>query len=119
VEKYCTLGQATDDSIIRRMRFAFWLTKAKDINSEYVILWEDNIIQDIIQDIRHLKIKNWTACVQDRTEWRKVVEKAENPLKEVKRLMMMMMMMMICNTHCLSTATMVTRRRLNITLYVH
>jgi hypothetical protein len=34
--------------------------------------WEDNIIQDIC----HVKIKNWTACVQDRIEWRKVVEKA-------------------------------------------
>jgi hypothetical protein len=39
VEKYCTPGQATDDSIIGRMRFAFWLTKAKDIHSEYVILF--------------------------------------------------------------------------------
>ena len=38
VEKYCTPGQATDDNIIWRMRFAFWLTKAKDIHSEYVIL---------------------------------------------------------------------------------
>jgi hypothetical protein len=39
--------------------------------------WEDNIIQDI----RHLKIKNWTACVQDRMEWRKVVEKAKTSTK--------------------------------------
>jgi hypothetical protein len=38
VEKYCTPGQATDDNIIWRMRFSFWLTKAKDIHSECVIL---------------------------------------------------------------------------------
>jgi pyridoxal biosynthesis lyase PdxS len=35
--------------------------------------WEDNIIQDI----RQLNIKNWTACVQDRVKWENVVEKAE------------------------------------------
>jgi hypothetical protein len=39
--------------------------------------WEDNIIQDIC----HLEIKNWTACVQDRMEWRKVVEKAKTSTK--------------------------------------
>ena len=31
-------GQATDDSIIRRMRFAFWIRKATNTHSEYVIL---------------------------------------------------------------------------------
>jgi hypothetical protein len=30
--------QATDDNIIRRMRFACWITKATDTHSEYVIL---------------------------------------------------------------------------------
>jgi hypothetical protein len=30
--------QATDDNIIRRMRFACWITKAIDTHSEYVIL---------------------------------------------------------------------------------
>ena len=35
---------------------------------------EDNIKQDICQ----MKIKNWTACVQDREKWKKeVVEKAK------------------------------------------
>jgi hypothetical protein len=38
VEKYGTAGQATDDNIIRRMRFACWITKATDTHSEYVIL---------------------------------------------------------------------------------
>jgi hypothetical protein len=38
VEKYGTAGQATDDNIIRRMRFACWITKAEDTHSEYVIL---------------------------------------------------------------------------------
>jgi len=34
---------------------------------------EDNIIQDT----RQLNIKNWTVCVQDRTKWKNVVEKAK------------------------------------------
>jgi hypothetical protein len=38
VEKYGTVGQATDDNIIRRMRFACWISKATDAHSEYLIL---------------------------------------------------------------------------------
>jgi len=33
VEKYGTAGQATDDSIIQCMRFAFWIPKATDTHS--------------------------------------------------------------------------------------
>jgi hypothetical protein len=35
--KYGRTRQATDDNIIRRMRFACWITKATDTHSEYVI----------------------------------------------------------------------------------
>jgi hypothetical protein len=38
VEKYGTAGQGTGDNIIRRMRFACWITRAAGANSEYVIL---------------------------------------------------------------------------------
>jgi hypothetical protein len=38
VEKYGTARQAADGNIIRRMRFACWITKATDTHSEYVIL---------------------------------------------------------------------------------
>jgi hypothetical protein len=38
VEKYGREGEATDDNIIRRMRFACWITKATDTHSEYVVL---------------------------------------------------------------------------------
>ena len=38
VEKHFTAGQATGDNIIRRMRFAEWITKTTDTRSEYVIL---------------------------------------------------------------------------------
>jgi hypothetical protein len=31
VEKYGTVRHATDDSIIRRMRFACWITKAQNM----------------------------------------------------------------------------------------
>jgi hypothetical protein len=38
VEKCGTARQGTDDSIISRMCFACWITKATDALSEYVIL---------------------------------------------------------------------------------
>jgi hypothetical protein len=38
MEKYGTAGQATDDNIIRRMRFSCRITKASDTLPEYVIL---------------------------------------------------------------------------------
>ena len=38
MDKYSRIGQATDDSIIRRMRIACWITKAANTHSEYVIL---------------------------------------------------------------------------------
>jgi hypothetical protein len=38
VEKYARARQATDGNIIRRMRFACWITKATNIHSEYIIL---------------------------------------------------------------------------------
>ena len=38
VEKYGTAGQATDNNITRRMRISYWITKATDTHSEYVIL---------------------------------------------------------------------------------
>jgi hypothetical protein len=60
VEKYCRTGQATYYNIIRRMRFACRITKAR----------------------------TQTHTIR-------------------------------CNTYCFSTATMVTRERLNVTLYVH
>jgi len=37
VEKYDRVRHATNDSIIRRTRFACWMTKATDTHSEYVI----------------------------------------------------------------------------------
>jgi hypothetical protein len=37
VEKYGRARQATDDNIIRRMRFACWITKATNTHSECVI----------------------------------------------------------------------------------
>jgi hypothetical protein len=37
-KKYGTARQPTDDNIIRRMRFAFCITKATDTHTEYVTL---------------------------------------------------------------------------------
>jgi hypothetical protein len=38
VEKYGTARQVADDNIIRRMRFACWITKATDTHSEFVTI---------------------------------------------------------------------------------
>jgi len=38
VEKYGRTRQATDDSIIRRMRIACWIPKSINTHSEYVII---------------------------------------------------------------------------------
>jgi hypothetical protein len=38
VEKYGRAEQATDGNIIRRMRFALWVTKATNTHPEYVTL---------------------------------------------------------------------------------
>jgi len=36
--------------------------------------WED----DIRSDMKKLKIKNWTSCIQDRNNWKLYVEKAKS-----------------------------------------
>jgi len=41
-----------------------------------VAQFQDTCIYFIIQNICQLNIKNWTVCVQDRTKWKNVVEKA-------------------------------------------
>ena len=33
--------------------------------------------EDIIQDLRQIKIKNWITCVQDRAKWKDVIGKAK------------------------------------------
>jgi hypothetical protein len=51
-----------------------WKPLTKRSQGRHKYRWEDNIKQDIWQ----MKIKNWTACVQDREKWKKeVVEKAK------------------------------------------
>jgi hypothetical protein len=41
--------------------------------------WED----DVRNDIKKLKIKNWTNCIRDRKNWKLYVEKAKT-FKELK-----------------------------------
>ena len=38
MEKYGSAEEATDDSILRRMRITYWINKATDTHSEYVIV---------------------------------------------------------------------------------
>lgn len=39
MEKYGRPGEETDENTIERLRFACWITKAGDTNSDYVILF--------------------------------------------------------------------------------
>jgi hypothetical protein len=39
--------------------------------------WED----DIRNDIKKMKMRNWTSCIQDRSKWKFYVEKGK-PFKE-------------------------------------
>jgi hypothetical protein len=41
--------------------------------------WED----DIINDVKKLKVKNWTSCIQDCNKWKLYIEKPKT-LKEMK-----------------------------------
>jgi hypothetical protein len=50
-----------------------WKPLTKRSQGRHKYRWEDYIKQDICQ----MKIKNWTACVQDREKWKEVVEKAK------------------------------------------
>jgi hypothetical protein len=62
VEKYVTARQATDDNIIRRMRFACWITKATDTHSEYVLLialtW-----QQLLRERASMLRYSYIACI--------------------------------------------------------
>jgi len=68
-------GHVQRMSVTRTVKKIFdWkpLTKISQGRPKY--RWEDNIKQDICQ----MKVKNWTACIQDREKWKKeVVEKAK------------------------------------------
>jgi poly(A) polymerase Pap1 len=48
------------------------------------LVWETLLVaNDIINDIKNLKIKNWTSCIQDRDKWKLYVEKAKHSKYEV------------------------------------
>jgi hypothetical protein len=59
VEKYGTAGQATGDTIIRRVRFACWTIKTTNAHSEYVTLiaftWQQ-LLLDCASMLRHAYI---------------------------------------------------------------
>jgi len=38
LKKYCSVGQATGDNIIRRMRIACWIPKATNTHTGYVVI---------------------------------------------------------------------------------
>ena len=77
VKKYCRAGQATEDDIIRRMRFVYGITKATNTHSEYVILlafpWQQwlherasILLYTFIFVTLHVKLETfwkWSCCV--------------------------------------------------------
>jgi hypothetical protein len=68
VKKYGTARQATDGNIIRRMRFACWITKATDTHSEYVIL---TVLHDNngYANAPQCYVYTYIACLVDKIIW--------------------------------------------------
>jgi hypothetical protein len=58
VEKEYTAGQATEDSIIPRMRIAYWTPKATNTHSEHVIF-----IACPLQQWLHERVYTYIACL--------------------------------------------------------
>ena len=61
MRKYGTTRQATNDSIIRRMRYACWLPKATDTHSEYVITYCFPTAKMVARE--HLNIALYVRCL--------------------------------------------------------
>jgi hypothetical protein len=70
VEKYCRTRQATDDVIIRLMRFACWITKATDTHSECVILIafaQSKWLRELVSMLLHTYIPFLFNCCKEMT----------------------------------------------------
>jgi hypothetical protein len=64
VEKYCTAGQATDDSMIWRMHTAWWIPNCTNLHSEYVILVAFPLEQRLHKGASVLR-HTYVACLVD------------------------------------------------------
>jgi len=62
VENYGRTGEVTDDSIIRRMCLAYWIRKATDTDSKFVILIAF-LLQQWLHELASLLGYTYTACV--------------------------------------------------------
>ena len=62
LEKYCGAGEATDDSIMRRMRIACWIPKATNAHSQYVIL-PDFLLQQRLHECTSMLRYTCIACL--------------------------------------------------------
>jgi len=61
MDKYSTARQATDDHTIWCMRFACWINKTSQTNSEYVILTASP--QQRLSDHRSMLFCTYSACL--------------------------------------------------------
>jgi hypothetical protein len=68
VEKYRTAGQATDDSIKKRMRSACWINKVTDTNSEYVVLIATVVPRTCLNVTLYSVIKNFSVHLMITTQ---------------------------------------------------
>jgi hypothetical protein len=65
------LHQMSEERMVKRVcKWKPMLTRPLGIPKNR---WED----DIIRDMKKLKIKNWTSCIQDRSKWKLYAEKAK------------------------------------------
>jgi plasmid rolling circle replication initiator protein Rep len=86
VEKYGRARQATDDNIIRRMRFACWVIKATDTRSEYVVLITFVRQQRLSERASVLRYTHSVSCLTRRMLMTIHCRKLENCLCIMQRL---------------------------------
>jgi hypothetical protein len=112
IEKYGTCTPAIDGNIIQRMRISCRTTWAANSHSEYVTLIAFPLQQWLCERASMLRYA-YIACLVG--------------LKVTFQTSLVCMLdnlgckltLRICNTYCFSTATLVMRTRLNVTLRVH
>jgi hypothetical protein len=61
-----------NDRLVKRIYN--WKPKSTRMRGRPKNRWED----DVMADLRTQKVKNWINCIQDRTKWKDIVEKAKN-----------------------------------------
>ena len=74
---FCHLHRMSEERMVRKVyKWKLMLTRPLGRPKNR---WED----DVRNDMKKMKIKNWTSCIQDRSNWKLYVEKGKTSTIEV------------------------------------